>query len=96
MNLRQLVDDIRAAGIPYEPEIDRLPFLVREHAALITALGHAVIMDEEAGRDLAGDLRPVIARQRVLRALRLRIMEGLRAIEAMGRRSRFASWFEDR
>lgn len=45
-----LVRDIRAAGIPYEPEIDRLPFPVRHHVALTLALGHAVIAGERHWR----------------------------------------------
>jgi hypothetical protein len=82
-----LVKDLRAAGIDFEPEIDRLPFLVRERAALHIALGQLRRMIERP-RDF----------QEYWRAgqLRKRCYPALRWIEAMGKRSIWGTkygWF---
>jgi len=84
-----LIRDIRAAGIPYEPEIDRLPFPVRHQAALHVALGHACIEGERHWRWPHDTLAP----------LRRRILAALGWIEALGKRSTCPaqrSWFERR
>mgnify|MGYP003559615582 FL=1 len=49
MNARDLfvlVRDLRAAGIPYEPDLT-LPLPVRHQTALYVALGHLVKRDED-------------------------------------------------
>jgi hypothetical protein len=82
-----LVRDLRAAGIDFEPEIDRLPFLVRQRAALMIALGQLCIR-LDAPRDWAEFV--------TLCNLRKRCHPALRWIEAMGKRSIWGTkygWF---
>lgn len=73
--LAALVKDLRAAGIPYEPDLTR-PLPVRHRTALYIALGHLCDREEEYG------------------PLGMRVKVALRWIKAVGRRSRWASWFE--
>lgn len=83
-----LVRDLRAAGIDYDPEIDRLPFLVRQRAALMTAIGQLCIR-LDAPRDWAEFV--------TLCNLRKRCYPALRWVEAMGKRSIWGTkygWFK--
>ena len=89
MNLHALVKDLRAAGIPYDPE-DRLPLPVRHRAALYVALGHITKRIEAVYTSAEIPLSQV----RVLGSLRRRTSAALDWIRALGRRSRWASWFE--
>lgn len=91
--LRALVSDLRAEGIPYEPEIDRLPFLVRERAALTTALGHVVTGDDDDRRPAGLTWRERLDRRLRLDGLRRRLLTALDDLEAIGLRSVYASWF---
>lgn len=86
--LASLVKDLRAAGIRYEPEIDRLPFLVREQAALFIAIGQLCIR-----LDSPRDYQEFVT----LCNLRKRCYPVLRWIEAMGARSIWGTkygWFK--
>ena len=90
MNARDfaaLVKDLRAEGVPFEPEIDRLPFLVRQQAALVIAIGSICIRLDEVR-----DYREFVA----LCFLRKRCYPALRWIEAIGARSIWAKrgWFK--
>lgn len=73
--LAALIKDLRAAGIPYEPDLTWPP-PVRHRTALYIALGHLVQRGEE---------RSPLGR---------RVSVALNWIKALGRRSRWASWFE--
>lgn len=89
MNLHALVKDLRAAGIPYDPE-DRLPPPVRHRAALYVALGHLV----ERVEAVHTSAEIPLSQLRVFWILRRRTSAALDWIRAVGRRSRWASWFE--
>ena len=78
--LAALVKDLRAAGIPYEPDLTWPP-PVRHRTALYIALGHLVKRCERPGAVHAN-------------ALRRRVVTALDWIKALGRRSRWAGWFE--
>jgi len=78
--LAALIKDLRAVGIPYEPDLTWPP-PVRHEVVLITALGHLVQRCE----------RPAAVRAH---ALRRRVIAALDWVRALGRRSRWASWFE--
>ena len=72
-----LIKDLRAVGIPYEPDLTWPP-PVRHRTALYIALGH---LCKRPGSGRTDDLRQ-------------RTSAALRWIKALGRRSRWASWFE--
>jgi len=78
-DLFALARDLRAAGIPYEPDLT-WPLPVRHQTALTIALGHLV----KRGAPF------------LLRGLYRRTLTALRWIEALGARSRWASWFGGR
>ncbi len=82
-----LVRDLRAAGIDFEPEIDRLPFLVRQRAALMTAIGQ-LCQRIDGPRDWRDFM--------LVCSLRKRCYPALRWIEAIGARSIWAKrgWFK--
>ena len=82
-----LVRDLRAAGIDYDPEIDRLPFLVRQQASMFIAIGQLCIR-----LDTPRDYQEFVT----LCNLRKRCYPALRWIEAMGKRSIWGTkygWF---
>lgn len=82
-----LVKDLRAAGIDYEPEIDRLPFLVRQQTELFGAIGQLCQRVE----------RPrTFPEYMAAGRLRRRCLDALRWIEAVGARSIWAKrgWFK--
>jgi len=83
-----LVRDLRAAGIDFEPEIDRLPFLVRQQAALTIAIGQ-LCQRVDGPRDWRDFM--------LVCSLRKRCYPALRWIEAMGKRSIWGTkygWFK--
>lgn len=73
-DLFSLARDLRAVGIPYEPDLS-FPLPVRHQSALLVALGYLVDPPHYRG--------PLYHRTRA----------ALRWIEAVGKRSRWASWF---
>lgn len=86
MNARDLfalVRDLGAAGIPYEPDLT-WPLPVRHQTALTIAIGGLCRRIDEART--YGDFAAACG-------LRKRCHMALRWIEAIGRRSRWASWF---
>lgn len=83
-----LVRDLRAAGIDFEPEIDRLPFLVRQQSSLFNAIGQLCIR-LDAPRDWAEFV--------TLCNLRKRCYPALRWVETIGARSIWGTkygWFK--
>ena len=78
-----LARDLRAAGIPYEPDLT-LPLPVRHQTALYVAIGGLCRRVDEARtyEDFAAAC-----------GLRKRCHVALRWIEALGKRSRWAGWF---
>lgn len=82
--LAALVKDLRAAGIPYEPDLTWPP-PVRHRTALYIALGRTCIRIDEATS---------YAEFVAMCSLRKRCHAALYWIKALGRRSRWAGWFE--
>ena len=82
-----LVKGLRDAGIDFDPEIDRLPFLVRQQTALYVAIGQ-LCNRIEGPRDWQDFM--------LVCSLRKRCYPALRWIEAIGARSIWAKrgWFK--
>lgn len=79
VDFRALVRDLRAAGIPYEPDLS-FPCPVRHQTALYVAIGHLCERCERPGQIAANRLRR-------------RAIDAVRRVQDIGRRSRFAGWF---
>ena len=79
---RTLVRDLEAAGVPWELDLS-FPCPVRFRSALYVALGH---LCERSERSIGKEWEAA-------EALRARVLVTLRAVNAIGKRSRFSSWF---
>ena len=92
--LRDLIRDLEAEGIPYrlDDHAMRFPVPVRHQIALTMALGRCAIIDEEYVSSLTA--RENYDRRMRVRALRDRVHRTLRAVEAWGKTTRWAGWFE--